>query len=51
MKSRFNHTNAHLNLRWKLELDRPVISENCEERNWTRVEDDEMDFHFYWASA
>ena len=51
MKRKYNHYNAHLKLKWKLDLIRPVIEENLAERNWERVEEEDMDFNFYWASV
>ncbi len=51
MKTKFVHKNAHLQLKWKCDLDRSVIEENCEERGWERVEDpDDFSWNFYWAS-
>ncbi len=51
MKSKFNHVNSHLNIKWKLDFDRAPLFENFEERNWERVEIDSEDFHFYWATV
>ena len=39
MKTKFAHKNAHLQLKWKCDLDRSVIEDNCEERGWERVEE------------
>lgn len=41
-----------MNIKWKNDLERPVIDENCDERNWQKVEnEDDMDFNFYWAAV
>ena len=52
MKTKYNHKNAHLNLKWKCDLDRSVVEDNCEERGWERVEDQEDNtWNFCWASV
>ena len=48
MKAKYIHVNANLKLKWKCQLDRPVIEESCEDRGWTMVGDDDDDFHFAW---
>lgn len=51
MKTKYVHKNAHLSIKWKCDLDRSVIEDNCEERGWERVEDpDDPNWNFYWAS-
>lgn len=52
MKTKYVHRNAHLNIKWKCDLDRSVIEDNCEERGWERIEDpDDTKWNFYWASV
>ena len=50
MKPKFYHRNAHLNIKWKCDLDRQVIFENMEERNWENTDPDDDDWNFYWSS-
>lgn len=46
------HPNADVKIRWKCDLDRPVIIENCEERNWKKSDSDLDDnYQFYWAAV
>ena len=46
------HLNKDLKLKYKNDLERPVIDENCEERNWTKVDgNDDMDYNFYWSAV
>lgn len=40
-----------MRIRWKNDLDRPVIDECCEERGWKEADDEEDDFNFYWAKV
>ena len=49
MKKNLFHINKNLDLKWKLDLERPVISENFTERNWKKVENN--NFNIYWVSV
>jgi hypothetical protein len=41
MKAKFIHLNAHLDLKWKSNLDKSVIKENLKDRQWEEIEEDE----------
>lgn len=51
MKPKYKHVNAHLNIKWKTDLQKSVIIENMKERKWEQAEDDEEDWNFYWISV
>lgn len=50
MKPKYNHLNAHLNIKWKTDLPKSVIIENMQDRDWQKAEDYEEDWNFYWIS-
>ena len=41
MKAKFVHLNAHLDLKWKTDLDKEAITANLQDREWERVDDDD----------
>ena len=51
MKPKYDHFNAHLDIKWKTDLQKSVIIENMKERNWQKAEDCEEDWNFYWISV
>lgn len=51
MKRKIPHANQEVKIKWKNDLDRPVIDENCLERNWVETEENDMDWNFYWAGV
>lgn len=53
MKLKLEHVNSHHKLKFKNDLDRPVITENCLERNWIDLgeDDEDLDFNFYWIAV
>lgn len=51
MKSKFIHLNAHLDLKWKTDLEKSVIIENMNERNWEKADEDEDDWNIMWANV
>ncbi len=53
MKLKLIHANPQLKLKFKNDLDRPVITENCLERNWEEIppEEDDFEFNFYWIAV
>ena len=48
---KFPHVNSNIKIKWKLELDWPVIVENCDERGWVWVDEEDPDFNFFWAKV
>lgn len=40
-----------MKIKWKNDLDRPVVNDNCLERNWKQVSENDDDFNFYWAGV
>ena len=38
-------------LRWKTDLNKPVITENYNERGWIECDEDDEDWNIYWASV
>lgn len=45
------HVNAHLNIKWKTEVPKPVVIENLLDRRWQKVEPGEDDWNFNWLSV
>ena len=44
------YQNSRIKLKWKTDLNKPVITENYIERGWTEVRDNEEDeWNIYWA--
>lgn len=43
-----SYPNSRIKLRWKTDLNKPVITENYIERGWTET-NDEDDWNIYWA--
>jgi tubulin polyglutamylase TTLL1 len=43
-----SYPNARIKLRWKTDLNKPVITENYIERGWTET-NEEDDWNIYWA--
>ena len=38
-------------LKWKTDFDKEVVIENFIKRGWTKVEKDDEDWNFYWATV
>lgn len=51
MRPKFKHPNANLNIKWKTDLQKSVILENMDERDWQGADEDEKDWNFYWISV
>lgn len=51
MKRKIHHANQEIKIKWKNDLDRPVVDENCIEWKWTETEENDMDWNFYWAGV
>lgn len=34
MSNKIHHLNSDMKIKWKNDLDRPVVNDNCLERNW-----------------
>ena len=51
MKKNFTHKNKNLKIKYKSDISRPTINQNCEERNWESVEVENQDFNIYWATV
>ena len=52
MKLKLYHSNPN-NIKYRIDLDRPTIKENLEERNWKSVVEnkDEEEYNFYWIAV
>jgi tubulin polyglutamylase TTLL1 len=46
-----NYPNSRIKLKWKSDLNKPVITENYIERGWVEVEEESDDWNIYWAAV
>jgi len=38
-----------MSIKWKSDFDRPALKENFIERNWVESEEEDTEFHLFWA--
>ena len=51
MKKNYTHKNKNLKIKYKSDISRPTIIQNCKERNWEIIPIEDQKFNIYWATV